>query len=138
MVNFWAMETVPAHYRGRRLHRHNANVTLMRTTAEENAKMARFIAAKLNRMDGPVRFVVPEGGFSGLDVPGGAFHDPAANAAFIDTLAAEFRPAADRKLIRLPLHINDAAFAQALAAQFEDITHQEARGTWPASRVKTS
>jgi uncharacterized protein (UPF0261 family)/ABC-type branched-subunit amino acid transport system ATPase component len=33
MVNFRQMDSVPAHYRGRRLHAHNPEVTLMRTTA---------------------------------------------------------------------------------------------------------
>ena len=70
MVNFWAMDTVPAQFRGRNLHRHNPNVTLMRTTAEESAQIGRFIAAKLNRMEGPVRFLIPEGGVSGLDTAG--------------------------------------------------------------------
>ena len=49
MVNFGAPATVPAHYRQRTLYEHNPQVTLMRTNAEENAAMGRFIAAKLNR-----------------------------------------------------------------------------------------
>jgi uncharacterized protein (UPF0261 family) len=36
MVNFFgAFETIPAHFKGRHFHIHNANVTLMRTTPEE-------------------------------------------------------------------------------------------------------
>lgn len=35
MVNFRAPETVPARYANRHFHRHNANVTLMRTNAAE-------------------------------------------------------------------------------------------------------
>ena len=138
MVNFWAMDTVPAQFRGRRLHRHNPNVTLMRTTAEENAKIGRFIAAKLNRMEGPVRLLIPEGGVSGLDVPGGPFWDPAADKALFDAIAAEFRPGPMRKLVRLPLHINDPAFAQALAAQFREIAGKETKTPWPASRATRS
>jgi uncharacterized protein (UPF0261 family) len=138
MVNFWAMDTVPAQFRARRLHRHNPNVTLMRTTPEESAKIGRFIAGKLNRMEGPVRFLIPEGGVSGLDIPGGPFWDPAADKALFDALAAEFRPGPDRKLMRLPLHINDPAFAQALAAQFNDITAKGGQAAWPASRVTRS
>ena len=138
MVNFWAMDTVPAQFRGRRLHRHNPNVTLMRTTVEENAKFGRFIAGKLNRMEGPVRFLIPEGGVSGLDVPGGPFWDPAADKALFDAIAAEFRPGPMRKLVRLPLHINDPAFAQALAAQFREIAGKETKTPWPASRATRS
>ncbi|MBL8379523.1 MAG: ABC transporter permease [Burkholderiales bacterium] len=137
MVNFWAFDTVPAAFRGRRLHRHNANVTLMRTTPEENAKIGRFIADKLNRMEGPVRFVLPEGGLSGLDVPGGSFWDPAANKALFDAIAGAFRPGSERRLVRSPLHINDPAFAQLLAGQFNEITKKGRADTWPASRART-
>jgi len=138
MVNFWAMDTVPSPFRGRRLHRHNPNVTLMRTTPEENAKIGRFIAAKLNRMEGPVRFLIPEGGVSGLDKPDGPFWDPAADKALFDSIAKDFVPAPNRKLLRLPLHINDRAFAAALAANFRDIESKEGLGAWPASRVTRS
>src|SRR5215475_657509 len=103
MVNFWAMDTVPAQHRGRNLHRHNANVTLMRTTAEENAAMGRWIAERLNRCEGPVRFLIPEGGVSGIDAPGQPFHDPAADRALFTAIEQTFKPAANHKLLRLPL-----------------------------------
>jgi len=138
MVNFWAMDTVPAAFRGRNLHRHNPNVTLMRTTPEENTKIGRFIAAKLNRMEGPVRFLIPEGGVSGLDVPGGPFWDPAADKALFEAIARDFSATSRRKLIRLALHLNDPAFAAALAQNFREITDKEGRGSWPASRATRS
>jgi len=138
MVNFWAMDTVPAPFRGRRLHRHNPNVTLMRTTPEENAKIGRFIAAKLNRMEGPVRFLIPEGGVSGLDKPDGPFWDPAADIALFDAISGDFISTAFKKLVRLPLHINDPAFAAAVAANFREIESKEGQGAWPASRATRS
>jgi uncharacterized protein (UPF0261 family)/ABC-type branched-subunit amino acid transport system ATPase component len=133
MVNFWAWDTVPAQFRSRKLHRHNSNVTLMRTTAEECRQIGRFIAQKLNRMEGPVRFLIPEGGLSGVDKPGGPFWDPAADKALFDTISTEFRANGNRKLIRLPHHINDSAFAAALVTNLEDIT-----ATWPALHARTS
>ena len=138
MVNFWAFDTVPAQYRDRRLHRHNPNVTLMRTTPEENGKMGRFLADKLNRMLGPVRFLIPEGGVSGLDVPGGPFWDPAADKALFDAISEGFKASASKKLIRSPLHINDPAFAAALAANFREIERKEGPAAWPASRATRS
>jgi uncharacterized protein (UPF0261 family) len=138
MVNFWAMETVPVHFRSRVLHRHNSNVTLMRTTAEESAKIGRFIAQKLNRMEGPVRFLIPEGGLSGLDAPGKPFWDPAANKALFDAITSGFRAATDRKLIRLPQHVNDQAFADALVAACNELKHPGRQGSWPASHARTS
>ena len=128
MVNFAAPETVPEHYRGRKLYSHNPQVTLMRTTAEENARMGRWIGERLNLMEGPVRFLIPEGGVSALDAPGKPFHDPDADAALFGALAATVRVTASRQLIRLPHHINDPAFAQSLVREFLAL-HQGRRGT---------
>ena len=70
MVNFGGMETVPERYQGRLFYPHNPQVTLMRTTPAENARQGEWIASRLNRCDGPVRFLIPEGGVSALDAPG--------------------------------------------------------------------
>ena len=67
MVNFWAPETIPDRFSGRHFHRHNANVTLMRTTPEECRAIAAFIAEKLNAAPGPIRLLIPERGVSALD-----------------------------------------------------------------------
>jgi uncharacterized protein (UPF0261 family) len=124
MVNFGAPDTVPQKYRGRKLYAHNPQITLMRTTVEENIRQARWIAERLNRCEGEVRFLLPMGGVSALDAPGQPFWDPEADAALFDTLEAELRQTAHRKLSRLPCHINDAAFAQAAAEEFLSIAGQ--------------
>ncbi|MGA0598691.1 ABC transporter permease [Enterovirga sp. CN4-39] len=121
MVNFAAPETVPEPYRGRRLYPHNPQITLMRTTADENARMGRWIGERLNAMEGPVRFLIPERGVSALDAPGQPFHDPDADAALFETLERTVRQNANRQLLRLPLHINDPAFAAALAGHFRTL-----------------
>jgi uncharacterized protein (UPF0261 family) len=128
MVNFWAMDTVPAQFRGRTLYKHNDNVTLMRTTAEECQRIGRFIVDKLNRMEGPVRFLIPEGGVSGIDAPGKPFWDPAADKALFDAITSGFRSGTNRRLIRLPHHINDPAFAEAAVAAFNDVIQRPASG----------
>jgi uncharacterized protein (UPF0261 family) len=121
MVNFGAMDTVPERYRGRVLYPHNPQVTLMRTTAEECRRMAEFMAAKLNRMEGPVRLLIPEGGVSAIDLPGKPFHDPAADAALFETLLAQVVPTDRRRIIRLPCDINAPEFADALVAAYREI-----------------
>jgi len=121
MVNFGPIATVPERYRGRNLHEHNPQVTLMRTTAEENERMGRWIGERLNRMDGPVRFLIPEGGVSLLDQPGRAFHDPQADAALFRALETTVRQTPRRRLIRLPHNINDPAFSEALVKHFLEI-----------------
>jgi uncharacterized protein (UPF0261 family) len=117
---------VPERFKGRRLVRHNPNVTLMRTTVDENRAIGEFIAGKLNAMQGPVRFLIPEGGVSAVDRPGQPFHDPEADRVLFDTLALRFRPGPDRKLQRLPLHLNDEAFADALVAAWHEISRSAA------------
>jgi uncharacterized protein (UPF0261 family)/ABC-type branched-subunit amino acid transport system ATPase component len=133
MVNFWAYETVPSRFAGRNLYRHNSNVTLMRTTAEEAQKIGRFIVEKLNRIPGPVRFLIPEGGLSGLDTPGGPFWAPDANKALFTEIRSQFRETKDRRLISLPLHVNDPAFADALVNNYNEIATP-----WQELRAKTS
>ncbi len=118
MVNFGPMDTVPERYRGRTLHVHNPTVTLMRTTPEENARIGRWIGERLNRMDGPVRFYLPEGGVSALDSPGRAFSDPTADVELFRALEATVRQTSSRRLIRMPEHINDPRFAAEIAAEF--------------------
>jgi uncharacterized protein (UPF0261 family) len=122
MANFGAWDSVPERFKGRRLYRHNPNVTLMRTTVDENRAIGEFIAGKLNAMQGPVRFLIPEGGVSAIDKPGQPFHDPEADRVLFDTIAQRFRPRPDRKLQRLPLHLNDEAFAEALVAAWHEIS----------------
>jgi uncharacterized protein (UPF0261 family) len=111
MVNFWAPATIPERYRGRLFHAHNANVTLMRTTAAELEMIAAWMAAKLNASPGPVRLLLPEGGVSALDAPGQPFHDPDANAALFASFKRNFVETDNHKLVLVPQHINDEAFA---------------------------
>nr|WP_270936839.1 Tm-1-like ATP-binding domain-containing protein [Roseomonas sp. MO-31] len=118
MVNFGAPETVPERYGGRTFYRHNPQVTLMRTTADECAEIGRWIATRLNLMEGPVRFFLPEGGVSALDAPGKPFHDNAARQALFRAIETTLRPGPNRQLIRVPHHINDPAFATAVVAEF--------------------
>jgi uncharacterized protein (UPF0261 family) len=121
MVNFRAFDTVPERYRDRNLYRHNPQVTLMRTTVEENREMAEWIAARLNRCEGPVRFLIPEKGVSAIDAPGQPFHDPEADAVLFDTLEARLKRAENLRLERLPYHVNDPEFSAALVENFRQI-----------------
>jgi uncharacterized protein (UPF0261 family)/ABC-type branched-subunit amino acid transport system ATPase component len=118
MVNFNAPDTVPDRYRGRLLYEHNPQITLMRTTPEENIRIGRFIGDKLNQMNGVVRFFLPVGGVSALDAPGQPFWDPAADKALFDALEGTVRQTANRQLVRVPLHINDPAFADLVVKTF--------------------
>ncbi len=118
MVNFNAPDSVPEQYRGRNLYEHNPQITLMRTTPEENAQMGRWIGEKLNQMSGPLRFFLPEGGVSLLDAPGAAFWDPDADAALFRALEETVRQTANRQLVRVPHNINDPEFSDLVVKTF--------------------
>ncbi|MDR2326014.1 MAG: Tm-1-like ATP-binding domain-containing protein [Acidovorax sp.] len=122
MVNFGAKDSVPAHYQGRNLYVHNPQITLMRTTREENIAMGRWIGERLNRAIGPVRFLLPEGGVSVLDAPGMPFHDPEADEALFQAIEDTVQQTALRQIIRVPHAINTPEFAALAVQHFHDIT----------------
>jgi uncharacterized protein (UPF0261 family) len=113
MVNFAGYETVPPEFRERNLYRHNANVTLMRTTPEESAELGRIIAGKLNEATGPTVLLLPLQGVSAIDKEGGPFYDAEADEALFNALREGVRPPVE--VVELDLHINDPAFADAIA-----------------------
>jgi uncharacterized protein (UPF0261 family)/ABC-type branched-subunit amino acid transport system ATPase component len=121
MVNFGAPDTVPERYRQRKFHIHNPQVTLMRTTPEENERMGKWIGERINQMDGVVRFLLPEGGVSALDAPGQPFWDPEADAALFRALERTVRETSNRRLIRVKNNINDPEFAAAIVGAFRPL-----------------
>ncbi|UDL88250.1 Tm-1-like ATP-binding domain-containing protein [Mesorhizobium sp. PAMC28654] len=124
MVNFWAPSTIPEHFRGRLFYGHNPNVTLMRTTADECRQIGEWIGTRLALCEGPVHFLIPEKGVSALDIEGGAFFDPEADAVLFNAIERTIKPNATRRVTRLPLHINDPEFAEAATSAFLDIARQ--------------
>jgi uncharacterized protein (UPF0261 family) len=115
MANFWAPETMPEKFNGRKVYKWNPNVTLMRTTPEENAELGRILAEKANASPAPVAFFLPGKGVSILDSPGGEFWWPEANEALFEAIKEHVRE--DIAVVELDCNINDAAFAEAVTAQ---------------------
>jgi uncharacterized protein (UPF0261 family) len=113
MVNFGPPDTVPERFRGRRFYQHNANVTLMRTTPEENDRLGKEIAQKASAARGPTAVMVPLRGVSAIDAPGKPFYWPEADAALFQSLRQWMTPHV--RLIELDHHINDPEFADAAA-----------------------
>ena len=114
MVNFGPMDTVPAKFRDRVFYKHNAAVTLMRTTADECAELGKLIARKLNQTHGPTTLFVPLRGVSMIATAGQPFYDPAADRALIGNLKARL-DTSKVTLRELDMDINDVRFAQAMA-----------------------
>lgn len=112
MVNFYGMETVPEKFKTRKLHVHNANITLMRTTVEENKKIGKDIGRKLAKSKGPTLIMLPKQGASALDREGQPFDDPAARRALFEAI---FGTCGKCEVVELENHINDKEFAEAAA-----------------------
>jgi uncharacterized protein (UPF0261 family) len=120
MVNFGPPSTVPDRFSGRLFFEHNPAVTLMRTTAEEMAELGARIGRKAAAAKGPAEVFWPDRGVSALDADGQPFRDPAADQACREALERELA-AAGRTLQRLDAHINDPAFAIAMADRLHEM-----------------
>ncbi len=130
MVNFGPIQTVPERFRERRLHVHNENVTLLRTTPEENARIGAFMAEALGDAKGPVVLVLPLGGVSAIDVPGQPFHDPEADAALFEALRVGLRGRGQVEIVERPEAINDPAFAAYAAERMLGFCVPQPFGAW--------
>lgn len=113
MVNFYAPDSVPERFRGRRFYQHNPQVTLMRTTPDENAEIGKIIAQKLNASLGPVSVFLPMKAISVISAPGQSFHDPEADKALFVAIKQNLR--SDIPIREMDCEINDPAFAAACA-----------------------
>lgn len=119
IVNFGPRDTVPARFEGRRFYQHNANVTLMRTTPEENARLGREIARKAAEATGPTTILLPLQGVSAIDKAGAPFWWPEADAALFDGIRRYLAPHV--RLIELDRHINDPEIAVAAAHTLREL-----------------
>jgi uncharacterized protein (UPF0261 family) len=118
MINFRELSTLPSQFRQRNLYQHNPFITLVRTTASESKRVGHWLAERLNRCDGPIRFLIPEKGVSALDAPGKPFFDPEADAALFEAIEKAIVPTENRRVERLSFHINDPDFGAAVAANY--------------------
>jgi uncharacterized protein (UPF0261 family) len=121
MINFGHIDTVPDKYKNRLIYEHNSQVSLMRTTPEECTQIGTWIANKLNKCNGEIRFLIPLGGISALDAPGQLFWNPEVDEALFKSIEDNLIQNNKRKLIKVPYHINDSLFAKAAVKEFLSI-----------------
>jgi len=130
MVNFGPPDTVPEKFRARKFHQHNPTVTLMRTTADENARLGDEIGRKASAASGPTCVMLPLQGVSAIDREGQSFDDPAARRQLFDAIRSHRGPF---ELVELNCHINDAEFATTAARKLmQMIASPAARRGQPA------
>ncbi|MFQ6634145.1 hypothetical protein Gotur_011236 [Gossypium turneri] len=104
MVNFGAKDTIPSHFQQRKIHIHNAQVSLMRTTVDENKKFAAFIADKLNKSSSKIVVCLPQKGVSALDASEKPFYDPEATGTLLNELQRLIQINEDRQVSLLLLN----------------------------------
>lgn len=126
MVNFGPFDTVPDQFKNRNFYKHNPTVTLMRTTVEENEKLGKIIASKLNLAKSETILVIPNGGFSAIDVQTGPFYCPEADKALIDSIKKHLTNE-NVKLIEKEQAINDKAFAEFSAQQLINLMNEKGK-----------
>ncbi len=128
MVNFWAPETVPERFKGRLFYHWNPNVTLMRTTPDENSELGEIVAQKLNAARGPTAMFIPMRGFSEVDAEGQPFWWPEADQAFVRALSAKLSPDIPLRLVHC--NVNDPEFAEQLTETLLAMIRQQAPITY--------
>ncbi|KAK8694659.1 hypothetical protein V6N13_072206 [Hibiscus sabdariffa] len=121
MVNFGPRDSIPSSFQQRKIHVHNAQVSLMRTTVDENKKFACFIADKINKSSSKVCVCLPEKGVSALDASEKPFYDPEATGTLLNELKRLIKINEDSQVKMYPYHINDPAFANILVDSFMEI-----------------
>lgn len=111
MCNFGELASVPEQFRNgqRNLYEWTSEVTLMRTTPEENRQLGKIFADKANAATGPVAFLFPLRGISMLDADGERFCDRDADEAFFSTVREHVR--SDIRVEEVDANINDPAFS---------------------------
>lgn len=122
-ANFWVGQ-VPEKFQGREFFQFNAHNMLMRTDADEFARLGKLMAERLNAATGPFVVMIPTRGFSehtkrmthaldGREVA--PWHKPEVDRVFVDTLRANLDADA---IEELDMHISDPEFADACVAAF--------------------
>jgi uncharacterized protein (UPF0261 family) len=120
MCNFGPRETVPDKYNSRLLYEWNANVTLMRTSIEENRTIGGLIAETANRCVGPAVVLLPLRGVSMLDSHGGRFWDAEADRACFDAVRSSLKQGI--QVIEVDSNINDPIFADRATQVFLELS----------------
>ncbi len=120
MGTYGPLETVPADYKDRNLHVHNASITIMESTTEERVQVANTMVERLNMATGPTVVFLPLKGISVMDNVDMPFHSPEANQAMFDVIRQGVNNS-NVELVELDMHINDPEFADAMSNRLVEL-----------------
>lgn len=109
-IGLGAIETILPGYLERPHYRHTMQFTHIKLTETEMADQAHALATELNRATAPCRVLLPMGGFSHEDRPGGAIEDTRLREIAAEVLESSAKA---YSTTRLPHHINTPDTAEA-------------------------
>jgi uncharacterized protein (UPF0261 family) len=118
LIDFVGWQPMPAAFSDTPAHAHNRLLTSVVQTPDQRRAVAREICGKLAAAAAPVSFFLPVQGGNEWDRAGGPLADAEGLAAFVDEMRRVCP--ANVRLIELDAHINDAAFTDAVLAQFDE------------------
>ncbi|MCM2577211.1 Tm-1-like ATP-binding domain-containing protein [Streptomyces meridianus] len=114
MVKYGPLDSLPDHVRDRRVLVHNPSITVIRTSADECARLGRHVAAKLREAKGATALRLPLRGLSTLGAPGGPYHDADADEALFTALR-EGLSGSPVEVTSMDTDLNDPEFGRAAA-----------------------
>ncbi len=103
------LDTLAQVHSARPHYQHSSCFTHVKVTPEEMAQTCEALAIQLNAANAPVHVIVPMGGFSHRDCPGGEIEDDALRVICLETLVARAR---HYDVESIPHHINAQPTAQ--------------------------
>jgi len=121
-IGLGALDTLPDAYRSRPHYAHSGFFTHVKVTSEEMRLLAARLAAHLNALEGPSAVLVPMGGFSHQDRPGGAIEDPSLRAVCLETLRGALT--SQTSVQALDGHISDRSVTDAILTTLDDLSER--------------
>jgi uncharacterized protein (UPF0261 family) len=106
-------------YKLRKKYDYDAARTFIRLSKEEMMKVADAMAEKLNKSLGPVKVLIPLGGWSSLDRRGTDFYNTELDRAFVDELKKQLKR--DIEVREVDIDLDTPEFAQAIVDAFNEI-----------------
>lgn len=104
-------------FRGRRTMAHNPEMTFVQPSVREMRRVGRTVGERLGSSGMRTSVLVPLKGFSHPNYEGRPLHNPSGVRAFVNGLRETLDGAIPVGF--LPLHVNDPAFSDAVAEEFE-------------------
>ncbi len=109
---------IPQEYLDRPHYEHSGFFTHAKLKPSEMQAVAGQLASELNSVDGPCALIVPMGGFSHQDFPGGAIEDPVLRELFLGRVKERLSPRV--RLVALDAHISAPEVTEAVVATLDD------------------